>query len=177
MSYPRRTKLIQTFAKDPALKDADWLVVSECLGNVWPEVLAEAAKGRVVLSVCPEGESAGVVYGKLASMIRSCRPRSIAVLTTECSPHCYTLQAAVNEAIYIAEAHDIPVSLAVCCEGKVKAISPAAVRVARYLHLVEELVGKHPEVLERLDRLSLEHRAAGAKPAARPVERRPTAPD
>lgn len=152
--------LIPTWAKDPSLAGSDWLIVSGCLRRIWPRIFAEASRDRVVLSVCPEAENVAVVYGKMASMIRSGRPRSISVLTVECSPHCYTLQAAVNEAIYIAGAHDIPLSLAVCHDGEVKPISSEAVRVARYLHLVEDLIRQSPDVLERLERMSLEHRAA-----------------
>jgi hypothetical protein len=152
-------KLIPTWAKDPRLAGGDLLIVSECLGAVWPDVLARASDGRVVFTVCPEHETVAVVYGKLASMIRSGRPKSISVLTVECSPHCYTLHAAVLEAIYISGAHDVPLSLAVCHEGEVRPISPLTVRVARYLHVLDDLVKQHPEVSDRLAALSLEHRA------------------
>jgi hypothetical protein len=152
-------RLIPTWAKDPRLAGSDLLIVSGCLGAVWPEALATASRDRVVLTVCPEAENVAVVYGKLASMIRSGRPRSISVLTVECSPHCFTLHAAVLEALYIAQAQDLPLSLAVCHAGEIKPISPVTVRVARYLHLLDGLVRQHPEIEEQLRELSLEHRA------------------
>jgi hypothetical protein len=152
-------KLIPTWAKDPRLAGGDLLITSDCLRTVYPEVFNKVSEGRVVFTVCPEAENVAVVYGKLASMIRSGRPRSISVVTVECSPHCYTLQAAVLAALYIAQAQDLPLSLAVCQKGVCKPISPVAVRVARYLHVLEDLVREHPEVEQRLNALSLEHQA------------------
>ncbi len=159
MNYDDPTALIPTWAKDPSLEGSDWLVIGSCIKRMDPDKFAELSKGKVVLSVCPEAENVGVVYGKLASMIRSGRPRSITTVSVECSPHCYTLQAAVNEAIYIANAHDIPLSLNVFHQGEVKPISAEAVRVSRYLHLVEELIQDNPEILEKLESYSLEHKA------------------
>lgn len=152
-------RLVPTWAKDARLAGADWLVVSDCFDGVDPRTWEAETKDRVVLSHCPEAEDVAVVYGKLASMIRSRKPRSIRVLTVECSPHCYTLQAAVQEAIYISGAYDIPLSLAVWHDGDVKPISNEAIRVSRYLHLVEELIQNQPEILATLRRSSLEHSA------------------
>lgn len=152
-------KLLETFAKEPQLKNSDWLVVSECLKIVHPQTFEQISKNRLVLSCCPESEDGAKVYGKLASMIRSNSPRSILVVTIECSPHCYLLQAAVNEALYICSSKPASVSRRVFADGDLREISPEAVRVARYLHLVEKLIRKSPEILEDLREFSLEQKA------------------
>lgn len=151
-------KLLETWAKAPFLKDADVLIVSECLKHIYPEVTTEFSKGRAVLTVCPEAEQNATIYGKLASMIRSSPPKTITVLTVECSPHCYLLHAAVNEAIYIADS-GIPVSHFVCLNGEVMEVSNDAIRLARYLHLVQKALDDAPQLWERLAELSLEQQA------------------
>jgi len=151
-------KLLQTWAKAPFLKDANLLLVSECLKHICPKVAEEFSKGRVVLTVCPEAEPNAIIYGKLASMIKSRKPKTITVLTVECSPHCYLLHAAVNEAIYIADS-DIPVRHFVCLDGEAIEVSNEAIRMARYLHLVERALNNDPRLRERLAELSLEQQA------------------
>ncbi len=151
-------KLLQTWAKAPFLKDADVLIVSECLKYIYPEVATEFSEGRAVLTVCPEAEQNAIVYGKLASMIRSSPPKTITVLTVECSPHCYLLHAAVNEAIYIADS-SIPVSHFVCLNGEIIEVSNDAIRLARYLHLVQKALDNDPWLREKLGELSLEQQA------------------
>jgi hypothetical protein len=151
-------KLLQTWAKAPFLKDADVLIVSECLKPIYPEVAEKFSEGRAVLTVCPEAEQNAIIYGKLASMIRSSPPKTITVLTVECSPHCYLLHAAVNEAIYIADSN-IPVSHFVCLNGETIQVSNEAIRMARYLHLVEKALCDNPQLREKLAGLSLEQQA------------------
>lgn len=152
-------KLLETFAKEPQLKNSDWLVVSECLKIVHPKTFEQISKDRIVLSCCPEAEDGPAIYGKLASMIRSNNPNSILVVTIECSPHCYTLQAAVNEALYICTTKPALVSRKVFVDGVLQEISPEAVRVARYLHLVEKLIRQSPGILQDLKKHSLEQQA------------------
>ena len=151
-------KLLETWAKAPFLKDANVLIMSECLKHIYPEVGKRFSEGRVVLTICPEAEENAVIYGKLASMIRSAPPQTITVLTVECSPHCYLLHAAVNEAIYIADS-DIPVGHFVCLNGEALEVSNEAVRMARYLHLVQRALDDNPHLRERLAELSLEQKA------------------
>lgn len=145
--------LISTWAKSPNLKDKDVLIVSECLERIYPAAYEKISAGKEVLTACPEANE--VVYGKLASILKSVKPRSITVLTVECSPHCYLLHAAVNEAFYITGSK-IPHKHFICFEGELKEISPDAVRLARYLHLVDELLKKDKSVLEKLKKYSLE---------------------
>jgi hypothetical protein len=151
-------KLLQTWVKAPFLIGADLLIISECLPRVYPSVSEEFSKGREVLTACPEGEGGDSIYGKLASIIRSVKPKTITVLTIEGSPHCYLLHAAVNEAIYITDSN-IPVGHFVCLNGEAIEVSSEAIRVARYLHLVERAVRSDPYLCQRLAEISLEQQA------------------
>jgi len=99
------------------------------------------------------------LYGKIASMIRSVKPRSVTVVSIDGSPHCFQLHAAVNEAEYIL-GERINKKHYVLVDGKeLYEISPDAVRVARYLHLVDKLIREKPEVLQELKKYSLEYKA------------------
>lgn len=149
--------LNELWVKAPLLKGKDWLVVAKCLKFVNPEVFEKFAKGRIVLECCPENEGS-LAYGKLASMIRSSNPKSITVLTVEGSPHCFALQAAVNEALYITKARVPHKHYVLVDASDVVEVDPNSIRVARYLHLVDKLVKKNPEILDELSVHSLEYK-------------------
>ncbi|WP_232216716.1 hypothetical protein [Desulfurococcus amylolyticus] len=78
-------RLWSIWVKTPMLKDSDILVASACLPLVNPGLFKELSRNRIVLLACPEGEPPAI-YGKLASIIRSSRPRSITVVTIDGSP-------------------------------------------------------------------------------------------
>lgn len=146
-----------TWAKTPVLEGAEVLVAAACLPIVNPDLYRELSKGRVVLFACPERESPAH-YGKLASMMRSTKPKKIVVVTIDGSPHCFTLQASLNEAEYIL-GEEVPREHYVLLDGReLKKISPDAIRVARYLSIVEEVLENNPEVLEKLRHHSKEYR-------------------
>lgn len=151
--------LWSTWVKTPMLKNADLLIASACLPYVNPRLFEELSKDRVVLLACPERESPAH-YGKIASIIRSSKPRSVTVVTIDGSPHCFALQASVNEAEYILGEKVEKKHYVVVNASELREISPNAIRVARYLHLVDELLKEKPEVLEKLKSLSLEYRKA-----------------
>ncbi len=163
-------KLFETWVKHPQLRGAEILLLSECLGSVWPQISESFSQGRTVLTICPEAEADQHVIGKLASIIRSASPKGLIVLTVGGSPHCSLLHALVNEAIYLTSSHALPVRHLVVVEGKTHEVAPETVRIARYLHLVDKLVRAHPEVLAELSEISLEHqaerRAKGGHPAS-----------
>lgn len=150
---------MKVWVKAPMLHDADILLVGACAELVERSVYDEMSKGKVVLSFCPEVEVPSLALGKLSSIIRSSRPRSITVLTVEGSPHCFTLHTALNEALYVTES-TIPTRHYVIVGDKAVRISAESIRVARYLHLVNRLVKERPEVLADLERYSLEYRLA-----------------
>ncbi|MFP3191855.1 MAG: 4Fe-4S ferredoxin [Thermoproteus sp.] len=154
--------LWSTWVKADRLKDADVAVVAACLPFVNPKLYEEISRGRTVLFACPEREHPAL-YGKIASMMRSSRPRSITVVSIDGSPHCSLLHASVNEAEYIMD-EEIPRRHFVVVDGReLVEISPAAVRVARYLSIVERAVRERPEILRELEAHSLEHRTALAR--------------
>ncbi len=111
--------------------------------------------------MCPEQENPAV-YGKIASVIRSSKPRSITVVTVDGSPHCFTLHAAVNEAFYILGEKIVEERKHyVVVDGKeLVEIHPDAIRLARYLSIMTRIVKEHPEYLEELKKHSLEYKLA-----------------
>jgi len=157
LSCPYQAWLWSTWVKAPPLREADLLIASACLPVVNQELFEKLSKGRVVLLACPERESP-THYGKIASMVRSSRPKSLTVVTIDGSPHCFTLHASVNEAEYIL-GERVPREHYVVVNGsELVRISPDAVRVARYLSVVQKVIDKDPEVLKNLESLSLEYR-------------------
>ena len=148
-----------TWVKAPILRGRDLLIASACLPYVNPELFRKLAEGKTVLLACPERESPAH-YGKIASIIRSSKPRSITVVTIDGSPHCFTLHASANEAEYILGEKVEKRHYVVVNGEKLVEVSPDAVRVARYLHLVDKLVKEHPEILKELEKVSLEYRQA-----------------
>lgn len=151
--------LWSTWVKAPTLANSDLFIVSACLPVVNPELFKQLTQNKVVLLACPERESPAH-YGKIASIFRSSRPRKITVVTIDGSPHCFTLHASANEAEYIL-GNKVDKEHFVVVNGRELArISPNAIRVARYLSLVNEAVEKDPELVRRLEALSKEYRVA-----------------
>ena len=149
--------LWSTWVKAPVLERGELLIASACLPVVNPELYKKLAENKVVLFACPERESP-THYGKIASMVRSMKPRRVVVVTIDGSPHCFALQAAVNEAEYILGERIEREHYVVVNGREIRKISPDAVRVARYLSIVDSIVEKHPEVLDELNKCSLEYK-------------------
>ncbi len=149
--------LWSTWVKTPVLRNSDLLIVSACLPLINGGLFEELAKDKVVLFACPERESP-THYGKIASIIRSSKPRKITVVTVDGSPHCFTLHASANEAEYILGERINKEHYVVVNGKELVRISPDAVRVARYLSLVNEILEKHPEFIKKLENLSEEYR-------------------
>ena len=151
--------LLSTWVKAPPMQNKKLAIVAACLPFVNKKLFETLSKDKVVLLTCPEKEPA-LHYGKIASIIRSTQPESIEVYTIDGSPHCFTLQAAVNEAEYILGERVKKKHYVIVDGNEVKEISPDAVRVARYLHIVDELVRNNPSILKHLEKHSLEYRQA-----------------
>ncbi|ABM80162.1 hypothetical protein [Hyperthermus butylicus] len=148
-----------TWVKAPILRNRDLLIASACLPFVNPELFRKLAEGKTALLACPERESPAH-YGKIASIIRSSKPRSITIVTIDGSPHCFALHASANEAEYILGERVEKKHYVVVNGEELVEISPNAVRVARYLHIVDKIIREHPEIMKELDRVSLEYRQA-----------------
>lgn len=157
--YGNLAWLWSTWTKAPILSGAEVLIASACLPIVNKELFNKLAEGRVVLLACPERES-GAYYGKIASMIKSTEPRKLLVVTIDGSPYCVALQASVNEAEYILGRRVEREHYVVLNGCELRRISPDAIRVARYLSIVNSMLEKHGNALEELAKHSKEYRQA-----------------
>lgn len=149
-------KLLETHVKSSFLKQASILIVGECIQNAFPNIYKRFTKGRVVLTCCPEAENAGLLVGKIATIMACSNPKEVVVLTVDGSPYCFQLHAAVNQALFITKAK-FPSRHLVIVENDVCEVSAESVRVGRYLHLVQKCIQKYPEIVKKLNRHSLEH--------------------
>jgi len=161
------SKITETWVKAPSLKGADILLAADRVKKIYPGLFEELAKGRAAFLCCPETENPTMLMGKLASIITCSKPREIVIVSIEGSPHCLLLHMAINEALFVAKAKEVSVKHYVVLEGRLIEVSEEAARVARYLHLVQKAIEKYPELLEELERYSLEHKWAKAPPSAR----------
>ena len=150
--------LWSTWVKSPILKSKKLYIVSACLPQVNKELYERICSEGTVLLACPEKESP-THYGKLASMLRSNEEfiEELIIITIDGSPHCFTLQASVNEAEYIL-GRKIKREHYVLVNGtELINIDPNAIRIARYLHIVNKLIRENPSVVRELSRCSLEY--------------------
>ncbi len=171
MACPYRAWLWSTWVKAPPLKGANILIASACLPIVNPGLFEKLSEGCAVLLACPERESP-TYYGKIASMVRSSKPKSLAVVTIDGSPHCFALHASVNEAEYIL-GECIPREHYVVVNGnELVRISPDSIRLARYLSVIQKIIDETPGVLNNLKNLSLEymmsHKLCANNPSTQP---------
>jgi len=149
-------RLLNVWVKSPVLKGADLLIASACLPSVNKELFQEISEGKVALLACPEEESP-IHYGKIATIIRSSQPRTITVVTIDGSPHCFTLHASVNLAEYLLGTRLSKKHYVVVDGRKLVEISDNAVRLARYLSIINKILKQHPELLNELRKHSLEY--------------------
>ena len=148
-------ELLSIWVKAPILNGSTIVIMAKCLKWVNPELYKEFSEKGIVLENCPEQEGA-LSYGKIASIIRSSNPKKIIVVTIDGSPHCFALQAAVNEAVYLLGEEVDKEHYVVVNGEKVVKINPETIRVARYLSLVDILIKSNPNILKELYNLSKE---------------------
>jgi len=148
--------LMGIWVKAPILKNAKLVIISRCLKWVNPEIYEKFSKEGVLLEHCPEQEGQ-VVYGKIASIIRASEPKKIIIVTVDGSPHCFTLQAAVNEAAFILGKKVEREHYVVVDGTDLVKVSPEAIRVGRYISLVDKLIKENKWVLKDLRKHSKEY--------------------
>lgn len=147
--------LLSTWVKSSKLKEKNLIILSACLSNVNPELYRRITEGKEVLQVCPERE--GIHYrGKLALIIKSCKPKLIEIVTLDGSPHCYLIHASINTVEYILGYRLNKKHYVVVNGEEIREISSEAVRLARYLHIIDELLRKDTKLTSKLENLSLE---------------------
>jgi len=115
------------------------LVYGSCVRDEYPEIFEKFKAGRVPLAVCLEAEHFNVVALKLASMFARVDLEEVAVLTVDGSPHCVGLHHAVEEALRVT-GRSTTVKHFVIEGGEVVEVSGQAVKVARYLSKVQQLL-------------------------------------
>ncbi|HDI73678.1 MAG TPA: 4Fe-4S ferredoxin [Candidatus Korarchaeota archaeon] len=124
-------------------------VLGACIPVEWPEVAEEFCQEGLCLSACPEHDHINVISLKLASILARVEVGEIDLLTVDGSPHCLQLHHAIEEAIKVA-GRDVEVKHMVLYKGKLYEVSRKAVKLARYLHRVDELMkmsgGEGPEI-------------------------------
>lgn len=151
--------LLSTWVKDPNLRNNILVIASECIAreeNFLKYIQSTYSNSAVLTLACPEKER-DTYHGKIAAIIKCACPREIHVITREGSPHCFLLHSAVNEAVFLTGS-TIQHKHFVYFNGRVIEIDADAVRVARYLHIVNELIRKVPDIVKILEGVSLEKR-------------------
>lgn len=156
------TKLLEVWVKAPFLRNASLLLAGECVGQVYPGLYEDFARGRIPLTVCPEAEGPGGIVAKLATILRVSNPRDLTVLTVEGSPHCLLLHASLCQALFLTGS-DAKGRHYVALDGRALEVRPEAVRAARYLRIVDRLLAENPDALKELEELSLEQRSQGPR--------------
>ncbi len=117
------------------------LIYGECVRLEHPEILEELCKGRTSLAACPESEHINLIALKVASIVSRVKIEELLVLSVDGSPHCVQLHHAVEEALKISGS-PVNVKHLVIYKGKTSEISKEAVKTARYLFKVENLIKK-----------------------------------
>lgn len=117
------------------------LIYGECVRTEHPEILEEFSKGRVALAVCPESEQLNIVSLKVASILCRVDLEDLLVLSVDGSPHCVQLHHAVEEALKIS-CSPVRVRHLVIYRGRVSEVSKDAIKTARYLFKIENLIRK-----------------------------------
>jgi len=152
--------VLSTWVKSPILNTDRLVIVSACLPYINRELFEKLSNEGTVIFACPEREPA-MHYGKIASIIRSSGPKEVWVVTVDGSPHCLALQAALNEAEYILGERLNKRHFVLVDGGELVEVDPDAVRVARYISIVNELLRRNRDfVINELSKHSLEFRRA-----------------
>ncbi len=119
-------------------REGELRIIGSCLAVERPEVVKEYCRG-LCLSACPERDHINVIALKVASILARVDVRRISVLTVDGSPHCLQLHHSVEEAVRIS-GQELEVEHAVLQKGRVIQVSGRAVKLARYLSRVENLL-------------------------------------
>jgi len=119
-------------------REGELRIIGSCLTIEWPEIVREFC-GGLCLSACPERDHINVIALKVASILARVDVSKVSVLTVDGSPHCLHLHHSVEEAVRIS-GKELAVEHAVLQRGKIIPISAKAVKLARYLSRVEDLL-------------------------------------
>jgi len=137
---PTYMRLLSTNAASKKIRSNPRLLIyGECVRVEHPEVLKEFSEGRVCLAACPESEHINMIALKVASIVSRLEIKELLVLTVDGSPHCIQLHHAIEEALKISPS-PAKVRHLVVYKGKALEISKEAIKTARYLFKIENLM-------------------------------------
>jgi len=94
-NWPVQIHLASPYA--PYFKEADIVVIADCVAYAYAETHREFIKDKVVLIGCPKLEDAGYYQEKMTAIFQQARPRKVTVLRMEV-PCCGGLAHLVREA-------------------------------------------------------------------------------
>jgi len=140
VGLPGYMRLLSTNAASKEIRaNPRLLIYGECVRVEHPEILRDLSKGRTCLAACPESEHINIIALKVASIVSRLELEELLVLTVDGSPHCIQLHHAVEEALKIARS-PVEVKHLVIYKGKASEISKEAIKTARYLFKIENLI-------------------------------------
>lgn len=117
--WPVQLRLVPPDA--PFLKDADVLIVADCVPVALPDFHARFVPGKVVLMGCPKFDDAQAYVEKIAAMFRQGRPRSVTLLEMEV-PCCQSLDHIMLHAAKAAGDDAVPAEkIVVSRDGRILA--------------------------------------------------------
>ncbi len=119
-------------------REGEIKIIGSCIAVEWPDIVREFC-GGLCLSACPEKDHINLIALKVASILARVDVRKISILTVDGSPHCLHLHHSVEEAVKIS-GRELTVEHAVLQRGKIITVSEKAVKLARYLSRVEDLL-------------------------------------
>ncbi|KPK67616.1 hypothetical protein AMJ87_13095 [candidate division WOR_3 bacterium SM23_60] len=103
----------------PYLKNANIVIIADCVPFAYPNMHQDFVKGNVVLVGCPKLDDAEYYVDKIAQMIRTAEPKSIKVIHMEV-PCCFGMVNIVEQAMQKA-GKDIPLEkVMVGIKGEIK---------------------------------------------------------
>ena len=134
-------ELITTSVGSKRLKSADLLIYGTCAGTEEPEKLKELTAGKIVLTTCLEKVHMDMAGFKLATIMAVSKPKSVTVVTMDGSPHCVQLHLAAEQAKALTAAAT-RIEHYVFEKGKLCRVSSEAVKAARHLSAIQEMLDK-----------------------------------
>jgi len=116
-----------------------FLLVGSCVLDEHPEIAKQCGRGRVCLHICLEAFHMNMAETKLACIVQLHQPTELLVLTVDGSPHCLQLHMLAEDLRRYFNSN-LEVGHLVIEHGQLHAISEAAVKTARHLHSVQQLL-------------------------------------
>jgi hypothetical protein len=109
------------------------LIYGSCIAQEYPEMLRQFRHGTAI-HTCLEKEHINKVAWKILNIFRINKPKEVAVLTIDGSPHCVQLHYALEDVKKIFQ--DLVIKHYVIEDGKLIEVNAESVRTSRHLSRV-----------------------------------------